>query len=515
MNGHVVTARRTLARGFAAALLLGLLALPTTAPKAEDLSDQEQRGRQVYVEGTSSSGTLLFGRLGRSGVRLPASAIPCVGCHGPDGRGRAEGGVSPSDITWSNLTKPYGQRHESGRSHPAYDVRTVENAILRGEDPAGNLLDPAMPRYDLPPDDLAALIAYIRRLELLKAPGITEQSVAIGLALANDPELGVVRNSIEATLNAYFDDVNAAGGIYRRRLRLVTLTAAEDVFAAIGDPDAPVDGKPAGDAMPIIVPMTFSPDSTALADRSAYFLFPPVADQMLALIEHMRRTLPGGDASAQAVLLEDGPLAAAVKSRIEKSFGVKEKQVDLITVTRETPWRRLVEDLAFRKVLSISLLAGPDLALPFAQAAAAAELVPSVYLLGMLMGPQLAQLAAPWTSKVWVAYPNLPGAASAQGTAEFRALLRNHKVAEDFPAIQTSAIAAAKVLIEALRKSGRSVTREGFVRALQSLHGFETELTPRLSFGPNRRIGTQGIFLMEFDLPTRSFRSEPVWIALP
>jgi hypothetical protein len=236
---------------------------------------------------------------------------------------------------------------------------------------------------------------------------------------------------------------------------------------------------------------------------------------MLALIEHMRLMRPAGEASAQAVLLEDGPLAAAVRSRIEKSLGAEGKQMELLTVTSATSWRQLVGDLALRKVGSMSFLAGPDLVLPFAQAAAAADLAPSVYLLGMLMGPQLAQLDARWASRVWVAYPNVPGAASAQGTAEFRALLRNHQVAEDFPAIQTSAIAAAKVLIEALRKSGRSVTRDGFVHALQSLHGFETGLTPRLSFGPNRRIGSQGVFLMQFDLPTRSFHSEPVWIALP
>jgi hypothetical protein len=518
LTEHSVAAAWALVPALAAALLsglVGLLALPMAASRAGDLSDQERRGRQVYVEGTSPSGALLSGRLGRIGVRLPASAIPCVGCHGPDGRGRAEGGVSPSDITWSNLTKAYGQRHESGRSHPPYDARTLEKAILRGEDPAGNRLDQAMPRYDLPPDDLAALIAYIRRLELLQAPGITEHSIAIGLTFPNDPEIGAVWNSVEATLSAYFDDLNATGGIYRRRLRLVAPAAPEDVFAAIGDPDALVDGKPAGEALPIIVPMTFSPESSARADRSAYFLFPPVADQMLALIEHMRRTSPKSDVSTQAVLLEDGSLAAAVKPRIEKSLGVGEKQVELITVTSATFERRLVEDLARRNVGSLSLLAGPDLVLSFAQAAAAADLAPSVYLLGMLMGPQVAELAARWRSKVWVAYPNLPGAASPQGTAEFRALLRNHKLAENYPAIQTSAIAAAKVLIEALRKSGRAATREGFVRALQSLHGFESGLTPRLSFGPNHRIGTQGIFLMEFDLSSRSFRSEPVWIGLP
>ena len=47
--------------------------------------------------------------------------LHCQGCHGPDGRGRPEGGVLPPDIRWSQLVKTYGHVHENGRRHAAFD----------------------------------------------------------------------------------------------------------------------------------------------------------------------------------------------------------------------------------------------------------------------------------------------------------------------------------------------------------------------------------------------------------
>ena len=109
--------------------------------------EREARGKQIYLEGEGNSGTVIIARVGQENTELPASAVPCAGCHGPDGRGRPEGGVLPSDITWSYLTRAYGHQHAYGRKHPAFNEASVVTAITRGVDPAGNRLDPAMPRY--------------------------------------------------------------------------------------------------------------------------------------------------------------------------------------------------------------------------------------------------------------------------------------------------------------------------------------------------------------------------------
>ena len=52
-----------------------------------------------------------------------------------------------------------------------------------------------------------------------------------------------------------------------------------------------------------------------------------------------------------------------------------------------------------------------------------------------------------------------------------------------------AAFAAAKLLEEGLRRAGRDLDRRKLVDALEELYGYETGLTPPLSYGPNRRIG--------------------------
>ena len=65
-------------------------------------------------------------------MEVPASAVPCAGCHGRDGKGKPEGGVTPSDLTWTALTRPYGVTHPGGRKHPPYDARLLKRAVSMG-----------------------------------------------------------------------------------------------------------------------------------------------------------------------------------------------------------------------------------------------------------------------------------------------------------------------------------------------------------------------------------------------
>ena len=100
-----------------------------TAAWAGDFTPEEQRGRQLYREGVAADGTSLTATLGQGSLTLPATKVPCASCHGPDGLGRPEAGVVPSNITWANLTKPYGLRHDNGRSHPPYTADAIIRAV--------------------------------------------------------------------------------------------------------------------------------------------------------------------------------------------------------------------------------------------------------------------------------------------------------------------------------------------------------------------------------------------------
>src|SRR6266550_2810296 len=142
---------------------------------------RENRGKQIYIQGTSRSGKEILAYLGESSLEVPGSAMPCANCHGLGGEGKPEGGVDPSNLTWESLTKPYGSTRADGRRHPAYTERGLELAITRGTDPAGNKLLNVMPRYQMTSGDLTDLIAYLKRLGKDRDPGVSENKIVIGI----------------------------------------------------------------------------------------------------------------------------------------------------------------------------------------------------------------------------------------------------------------------------------------------------------------------------------------------
>lgn len=206
---------------FAAALL----ALQGSAASAHG-------GEQIYREGVSPRGTAITANVG-SGDAVPAALLPCMNCHGADGRGRSEGGVRPADISPATLARPL---QDERRQRPAYDAIKLRRAITLGIDAAGQPLDAAMPRYGLSLADAEDLQAYLARLDQRREPGVTAQRLRIGLR--------------GAVLTA------PAQEIYGRRIELVTLAPTEadaDLLLLI---DMQADGSAslaASDELPTLV----------------------------------------------------------------------------------------------------------------------------------------------------------------------------------------------------------------------------------------------------------------------
>src|SRR5580658_7718193 len=82
------------------------------------LTQEQQRGKRIFLEGSVVPGGEITAELDGKGAVVPASIVPCAGCHGSDGRGRAEGGIIPPNITWETLTKPYGVSRAQGPKRP-------------------------------------------------------------------------------------------------------------------------------------------------------------------------------------------------------------------------------------------------------------------------------------------------------------------------------------------------------------------------------------------------------------
>lgn len=186
-------------------LLAALLAIASFG-----LTPAQERGLQIYLRGTSPSKHTITATVGEGGTPFSAAIVPCVNCHGEEGRGRVEANVRPADITPESLGRT---STVNGRTRPAYTRPQLKRAIGMGIDSGRNPLSAAMPRYALTQDDASDLLDFLAILGTLPQPGITDVEIRIGV-------IG--------------DDALSApdASIYGRRITLVH-HATSDVFMRI------------------------------------------------------------------------------------------------------------------------------------------------------------------------------------------------------------------------------------------------------------------------------------------
>ena len=128
-----------------------------------------------YGEGFSSNGEMIyFTGINAKGKRIPFTGGPpwlymhgggCASCHGPDGRGGVPvmmGTAIPPDIRYHHLIE---EEHEGDEEHPPYTDELIRRAITEGLDPAGEPLDPTMPRWQMSEGDLNDLLEFLKTLE--------------------------------------------------------------------------------------------------------------------------------------------------------------------------------------------------------------------------------------------------------------------------------------------------------------------------------------------------------------
>jgi ABC-type branched-subunit amino acid transport system substrate-binding protein len=502
------------------AVLLALPALVTagrvlTPAFADEASPEARRGKQIYLRGDGSSRGEISAFVGGGETAVPASVLPCVSCHGHDGEGRPEGGVAPSDVTWERLTKPYGVTHDSGRKHPAYDEATMARAIVDGVDPAGNELLAAMPRYRMPREDLGDLVAFMKRLGRDKDPGLTDTTIRLGTFVPRTGPGAEVGEAMRAVLAAEIDRINERGGIFNRRLELRVLPPPdaadvagrglghEDVFALVGGLGGPGAGGPAlaeSQEIPWIGPWTLDAEPGSSMGRFVFYLFSGLREQALGLVTFAEKELPREGRSATILHPETASgraLGEAVEERCRRSGWVG---VSRLGYGPARPLDSLLAGEAMRSQGGAVFFLGPsaDLAPVFHQAAGPGW-TSSLFLPGALAGRDVLDLATAGKGKVFLAFPSLPLSPDSDGGREYGELLRRYELSPRHEAFQLWAYAAGKVLVAGLTSAGRRLSRERLVTALEGLYEFETGVTARISYGPRRRVGAQGAYVLVVD----------------
>jgi ABC-type branched-subunit amino acid transport system substrate-binding protein len=503
-----------------------------TQSQRRALSPEEKRGKAFYLRGESSSGQEITAMMGE--IEVPATTLTCAGCHGARGEGKTEGGVTAGSLTWSHLTKPYGHAHEGGRKHPAFSETSFVRTVTAGVDPVGNKLSVAMPTYRMPLQEMSDLISYLKRIETDFDPGVSETSIVIGTLLPDKHTLTGLAESMGNVLQAYFAEVNSRGGIYNRKIELrlmhgettSTITNMkhliddEQVFAIVGGLTAGVEESVAAlsqeKEVPFIGPAALLPQRGLPLNRYVFYLLPGLNEQAKSLVSFaIKKAHP--KKSRVAIICPDTDFSR----QIAKSVEDQGKKLGWSTLTRIYYPRdrfnaaQYVTELKQQGIDTVFHLgSGAETGALFKDAEAAGW-SPAFYLLGTLVGRNITELVpVKMKDHVFLAFPTIPADISATGAAEYSALLQKNKLASTHAAAQASAIAAARILVHGLELSGKDLSRERLVTTLEGLYEFETGLMPRITFGPNRRIGVLGAYIVTIDPEKKLFPASAEWISV-
>jgi ABC-type branched-subunit amino acid transport system substrate-binding protein len=504
---------------------------------ADGLSAAAARGKQIYSTGTGPAGGALTAVLGEGGAEVPASALPCAGCHGSDGRGGKEGGVRPSDLTREALRQPAAGGGD-GRRRPAYSDPSLIRAVTMGIDPAGNALQVAMPRYRLTRQDAADLLAYLERLGHEAEPGLTAGEIRLGVLLPGGarPESAAQAVAVRAVLEARFAELESAGGLYGRRLtlsfaafpeppaeraaKLRDLLAREPLFALVGAYLAGAESEMAAAVatagIPLIGPLTARPRQDFPLNRYVFYLTPGLAEQANALVEFAARRLPPGRRPLVVIRPDTAELAGIAGTVATAARG--RGFTTLETAASGTATAQAAE-LAGRVgeggAAALLLLDNGRAVQELLRQLQALGCRPLILLPGALPGEDpFAVAPAALADRLFLSLPVLPPDRTPGAATDYRRLAAAHSLPAHHVAAQMTALAAAEVLIEGLKRTGRDLSREKLIATLEKLYRFDAGLGAPVSFGPNRRIGERGAYVAGLDFAHHALGPQAPWIEI-
>lgn len=503
------------------ALLAAASAAAAEAPPpiaaGSQLTPSEERGREIYLNGASPSGDSITSYFGEDLLELPGEAATCGSCHGPDGKGRPESGVLPSNITWKHLVRSYGHLHPDGLEHPRFDEESLRSYMRTGIYPGGRKGDPSMPIYEISDRDLDDLLAYLKLVGTILDPGLSPAAIRVGTLVPAEGALGEIGAVIREVLEAYFREVNMAGGIYGRRLELVVhqIPLAEESvpdavrgwlaearpFALVSPftprMDVEVHSAVSGEGIPLIGPFTLYSVRSFALNRNVFYLYPGLGEQLEALLQFADTVLGLSEPRLAALYPQDSPLAEVL--------------VALEKAGRERGWPALhrepfaagtfdpaavVQSLRQAEIEVVVSLGVERELRSFLEAAAQAEWRPHVLAPGPLSGGALFDAPRDFEKHLHLAYPTLPQDRKPWALREISRLLSGSELAGSHVQVVVSAYSAAAVLAEGLRRAGRELGRRKFTAELENLYQFETGLTPPITFTANRRIAARGAYVL-------------------
>ncbi|WP_233867552.1 c-type cytochrome [Paraburkholderia adhaesiva] len=202
-----------------AVVLFAAFVVSTTPARGAPPADA---GEAIYQRGIAGSGEPVEA-MHDGAVRMHGAEAACVNCHRRSGLGAREGNNLIPPVTGEYLTHARTRDPDAGEGSNASDIpfidgmrtardpytdATLARAIREGVDPNGRQLGYLMPQFALNDADMAALIAYLKRLDHGRAPGVADTTLHFATIITPDAD-PVKRRGMLAVLEQYVADKNA------------------------------------------------------------------------------------------------------------------------------------------------------------------------------------------------------------------------------------------------------------------------------------------------------------------
>lgn len=508
--------------------LLLILWLATGFPEegqTKELTPLEQQGKAIYRQGTSPLGNPITVYLEAAKIDVSANSFPCVRCHGHDGRGKTEGGITSSDIRWEVLSKPYGVVLPSGRRHSGYDETKLKRAITMGMDPQNNPLQTVMPRYRFMQDDLQALVAYLKKLGNEQEPGISDTHIQVGtLLFPEHPTYQTINQAAKKALVSFFDDVNQKGGFYNRQIdlhidhlppsleqwpaKLEAFIEEKSIFALIstfmGGAETELSKLLREKKIPLIGGLTISPDLTFPPNPYVFYLSPGIPTQMVHLIQFEMKRKANSMVRIGTLFPDEMSLQRfqPYLSKACQQLGCQSVDSYLIPQT-VSDIGDLGQTLKNNQTTTLLLLGvrQPELALLAELNRHAWE--PTLLVPGALATQGIFQIPRSFDEKLFLSFPEAMVKSPKNPSIEFQNLANRYQLASQHRDIQLSVLTSASLLSEGIKRAGKELSRENLISQLDKLFRFETGFSEKITFTPNRRIGAETVVIAQVSLATQ------------
>ena len=354
--------------------------------------------------------------------------------------------------------------------------------------------------------------------------GVTKNKIVVGMTSDFTGPASIIGNGLSQAIKLVFSKVNDEGGIYGRKLELITMDDHFSVPRTVANYQKMVRGKQvmllAGvcgsintmalskllkeDGVPLIGPVALA---TVIGDPPKRYIFPILTtwkNQAMVLVDYVMNDLKPKGKVVFGVIGEDGETlrdgAAGIRQQVEK-YGILPEEVVV------QGYDRYASDLS-GPVLKFKR-AGVTHGLIVSTAKAAAAILMEMqkiqwdpYVFGLDISAEritlkLAGTAATYGKKYKVAKVKIDELGDVDGAKEYRALIAKYNPDLEPSPSGMHGLAVGKIIVEGLKRAGKNPTREKFVDALETFDNFDTGAVSPLTYGPGRRAGSDGAYILE------------------